>query len=426
MSEGQHTTGPGSHLTPRTRCWPRSTTSHQVANQAEIDKLQLAVAVGGHAPRRVHRPRRRDRRRHRGRARDRRTRCTAGRGVLRRRPRPRARDVHRRRTHLPRRRGRDPLPAPEDLGGGDHRAGCRCGRPEDRAGHQAPVPPTLPPTWTPTSPTRRTGARSRRSTAPSTTPCGCSTRPRPRSAAARPPTTGTSTSTSTRCPSTAPSTSTPTSTSPTPSTSTTPSPPAPPAGRPRAARSPSTSAAPWPPAPSPAASSPSTSRPTQPAAAAHRAKRELMIYLHLSDGVSGVAGVENTRSAISRRAGQGLVRRHQHPRHDPPGDRPQRQPAHRRLPAHRGHARAGDPDQRDLRLPALHPTITDPPTSTTSRTTTAPTPTSRNLAPLCRGHHRYKTHAGWTVVRTGPTTFTWTSPHGYTYDWDTPHTRHTR
>jgi hypothetical protein len=50
---------------------------------------------------------------------------------------------------------------------------------------------------------------------------------------------------------------------------------------------------------------------------------------------------------------------------------------------------------------------------------------SINLGPLCRGHHRYKTHGGWTVVRTGPTTFTWTSPYGYTYDWDTTHTRHT-
>ena len=51
---------------------------------------------------------------------------------------------------------------------------------------------------------------------------------------------------------------------------------------------------------------------------------------------------------------------------------------------------------------------------------------SRNLAPLCRGHHRYKTHGGWTVVRTAPTSFTWTSKYGYTYDWDTSHARHTR
>lgn len=38
--------------------------------------------------------------------------------------------------------------------------------------------------------------------------------------------------------------------------------------------------------------------------------------------------------------------------------------------------------------------------------------TSHNLAPLCRGHHRLKTHSGWTYVRTGPTTFLWTSPSG--------------
>jgi hypothetical protein len=51
---------------------------------------------------------------------------------------------------------------------------------------------------------------------------------------------------------------------------------------------------------------------------------------------------------------------------------------------------------------------------------------SRNLAPLCRRDHRYKTHGGWTYLRTGPTTFTWTSPYGYSYDWDTTHVRHTR
>ncbi len=42
--------------------------------------------------------------------------------------------------------------------------------------------------------------------------------------------------------------------------------------------------------------------------------------------------------------------------------------------------------------------------------------TSRNLAPLCRRHHRLKTHTAWTYVRTGPRTFTWTSPLGCTYD----------
>ena len=43
MSEAQHTTSPGESLTPRTRCWPRSTPSHQVAHPVEIDKLDLAI-----------------------------------------------------------------------------------------------------------------------------------------------------------------------------------------------------------------------------------------------------------------------------------------------------------------------------------------------------------------------------------------------
>jgi hypothetical protein len=42
--------------------------------------------------------------------------------------------------------------------------------------------------------------------------------------------------------------------------------------------------------------------------------------------------------------------------------------------------------------------------------------TTHNLAPLCRRHHRYKTHADWTYVRTTPTTFGWTTPHGHQYD----------
>ena len=44
------------------------------------------------------------------------------------------------------------------------------------------------------------------------------------------------------------------------------------------------------------------------------------------------------------------------------------------------------------------------------------TTTSSNLAPLCRRHHRLKTHSAWTYVRTGPRTFVWTSPLGCTYD----------
>src|SRR6478735_7134900 len=40
---------------------------------------------------------------------------------------------------------------------------------------------------------------------------------------------------------------------------------------------------------------------------------------------------------------------------------------------------------------------------------------SVNLAPLCRRHHRHKTHGGWTYERLGPTTLLWRSPLGQTH-----------
>jgi hypothetical protein len=39
-----------------------------------------------------------------------------------------------------------------------------------------------------------------------------------------------------------------------------------------------------------------------------------------------------------------------------------------------------------------------------------------NLAPLCRRHHRLKTHAvGWTYTVLDPGTYLWVSPHGYRF-----------
>ena len=38
-----------------------------------------------------------------------------------------------------------------------------------------------------------------------------------------------------------------------------------------------------------------------------------------------------------------------------------------------------------------------------------------NLAPLCRAHHRAKTHTAWTYRRDRDGTLTWTSPTGHTY-----------
>ena len=39
-----------------------------------------------------------------------------------------------------------------------------------------------------------------------------------------------------------------------------------------------------------------------------------------------------------------------------------------------------------------------------------------NLAPLCRRHHRAKTHYGWTYQRNADGSYTWTDPFGRTYD----------
>ena len=40
---------------------------------------------------------------------------------------------------------------------------------------------------------------------------------------------------------------------------------------------------------------------------------------------------------------------------------------------------------------------------------------SCNLAPLCRRHHRLKTHGGWTYTTLEPGTYLWSSPHRYQY-----------
>ena len=40
---------------------------------------------------------------------------------------------------------------------------------------------------------------------------------------------------------------------------------------------------------------------------------------------------------------------------------------------------------------------------------------SCNIAPLCRRHHRLKTHSPWTYVVVDPGTYVWTSPHGYQF-----------
>ncbi len=40
---------------------------------------------------------------------------------------------------------------------------------------------------------------------------------------------------------------------------------------------------------------------------------------------------------------------------------------------------------------------------------------SCNLAPLCRRHHRIKTHSAWTYTVIEPGSYLWSSPHGYQF-----------
>jgi len=46
------------------------------------------------------------------------------------------------------------------------------------------------------------------------------------------------------------------------------------------------------------------------------------------------------------------------------------------------------------------------------------TTTSANLAPLCRLHHRVKTHTGWTYTQLSPGEFLWHSPHAQVFHVD--------
>ncbi|CAI9413480.1 HNH endonuclease signature motif containing protein [Nocardioides sp. T2.26MG-1] len=158
-----------------------------------------------------------------------------------------------------------------------------------------------------------------------------------------------------------------------------------------------------------------TSEPPRPTPT--RRGRELVIYTHLSEGA--LAGVENTRSQVlvaqveswcATATGPVTLR--------PVLDLTE----HLEVPGY-----TTSPRLREQVL-LTHPTCVFPGCCRPSRgcdldhaiawADGGPT-CSCNLVPLCRFHHRLKTHGGWTLHRTGHRHFTWTSPHGRTY------TRHT-
>ena len=72
------------------------------------------------------------------------------------------------------------------------------------------------------------------------------------------------------------------------------------------------------------------------------------------------------------------------------------------------------PPGRGLDLDHIRPYDPDDPASATS---------TENLAPLCRRHHRAKTHGRWTYLRLGPGEHLWTSPHDYQWVTDADGTR---
>ena len=74
-----------------------------------------------------------------------------------------------------------------------------------------------------------------------------------------------------------------------------------------------------------------------------------------------------------------------------------------------------------LCLPLVHPTR--PRWTRRTRRRLRPHPRPRPgrpdlllpIAPLCRRHHRFKTHGGWRYHVLEPGSYVWTSPHGYQY-----------
>ena len=70
-----------------------------------------------------------------------------------------------------------------------------------------------------------------------------------------------------------------------------------------------------------------------------------------------------------------------------------------------------------LRVRLVHPTRRDQPTPTTSsprtpRCDTGGETATDNIAPLCRSHHRAKTHGGWTLTVLSPASTCGAHPHG--------------
>ncbi len=282
--------------------------------------------------------------------------------------------------------------------------------------------------WTPRSHPSRTGSVPPRSTASSPTRSAGSCPPKPKNSAVEQPTAGTSRSSTPRSPSPAPPGSTGSSTSPTPWTWRPGSPTKPPSWPPAGPRSRWTCGGPRrsarSPASRPASTSPTARRRRRPGTGLPVPARQTIVHVHLSpEGpfarveASGrrIVSVDQVREWLHTPLTEVIIK--------PVID----------LADHLHVAQYEVPDrladqtaERDLTCvfpwctrPAIHcdddhviPYSEGGPTA------------SDNLAPLCRRHHRLKTHSPWSYTVLEPGSYLWSSPHGYQYLRDRP--RHHR
>ena len=117
-----------------------------------------------------------------------------------------------------------------------------------------------------------------------------------------------------------------------------------------------------------------------------------------------------------------MVRQPRRPSHRQPGDRPERAHRRRGLRDPRPTPRADHPGPPDLRVPLVHQTRPRPGAGRARRRLRPPGPLHPGETqlllqhrPLCRRHHRAKTHGRWTYTALDRGTHVWTSPHGYQY-----------
>ncbi len=142
--------------------------------------------------------------------------------------------------------------------------------------------------------------------------------------------------------------------------------------------------------------------------------RAVDLVVHISEdaltGTETVGRCGNTRSPISVEQIREWCAGRERDRET--GRRPGRPHPRRGLRGTRTGSRTRTPGRRALRVPALHQTRARDATPTTSSRTRKARPSSTNTAPLCRRHHRAKTHSPWDYSVIDRGTYLWTTPNG--------------